>query len=158
MNPEPTALRDLLGHHPFFAGMPAAMVDRVAELARVAEFPEGAWLARTGAVADTLHAVVGGRAAIELATAGRGPLVVATVHPGDVIGWSWFVEPHRWRFDVVALDDVRTLAIDANRLRAACDADHELGYRIAHRLVGVVAARLEATRHQLVDVYGHAGR
>jgi CRP/FNR family transcriptional regulator, cyclic AMP receptor protein len=150
-------LRDLLGSHPFFAGMPTDIVDRIEGLTVTAEFPAGSWIARTGGVADTLHAVIDGRAAIELAAAGRAPLVVATAHAGDVIGWSWFVEPHRWRFDVLALDHVRTLAIDASELRAACEADHELGYRVAHRLARVVAARLEATRHQLVDIYGHAG-
>lgn len=147
-------VRGLLAAHPFFAGMSDRLVDTVARHAVLAEHPAGSWIARYGAPAEQFHAVIAGRAGIEISTPGREPLVVATAHPGDVLGWSWFVPPHRWHFDVVALDDVRTVAIDAAALRAACDADHELGHRIAGALTRVVASRLEATRHQLVDVYG----
>jgi CRP/FNR family cyclic AMP-dependent transcriptional regulator len=147
-------LNDMLANHPFFAGMPTACIERAGALARVVDHAPGAWIARTGNVADAFHAVVDGRAAVELTAAGTDPLVIATLQAGDVIGWSWFVSPYRWRFDVLALDEVRTLSVDAAALRAACESDHDLGYRIAHRLTGVIAARLESTRHQLVDVYG----
>lgn len=147
---------DLLAAHPFFSGMPRAMLERVASSTTIVHHPAGSVIARTGGDADRFHAVVDGRAAIELTASDREPLIVATVHPGEVIGWSWFVEPHRWRFDVVALDEVCALTIDAAALRSACEADHELGYRVAHHLARVIAARLESTRHQLVDVYGDA--
>lgn len=157
MSDDTTTLHDLLSSHPFFAGMPRSAIDTIERSATLAEHPAGSWIARAGDTADRFHAVVDGRAAIELSAGGREPLVVATAHAGDVVGWSWFVEPHRWRFDVIALDDVRTIAIDAAALRSACEADHELGYRIAHRLARIIAGRLESTRHQLVDVYGHPG-
>jgi CRP-like cAMP-binding protein len=150
-----TDLNALLAQHAFFADLDPILIDKVADLATVAEFPAGTWIARRGTESGTFHAVVEGRAGIELAAADRPPLLVATVHPGEIVGWSWFVEPHRWHFDVVALDALRTIAIDGGLLRAACLADHELGFHLGRRLTRVVAARLEATRHQLVDVYGH---
>jgi CRP-like cAMP-binding protein len=104
--------------------------------------------------ADQLLLVTGGRVGIEIASADRDPLIITTVHAGEVVGWSWMVEPHEWRFDIVALSQVTGLAIDAVALRTACAADHELGYEIATRLSRVVAARLGATRLQLLDVYG----
>lgn len=151
-----TDLNRLLADHEFFAGMDPRLIDKIAGIATLAEFPAGTWIARSGTDAGTLHAVIEGRAGIELTAADRAPLLVATVHPGEIIGWSWYVEPHRWHFDVVALDDLRTVAIDGALLRARCVADHELGYRIGRRLTRVLASRLEATRHQLMDVYGHA--
>ena len=140
--------------HPFFTGIDPALLERLATVTTVKEYPAGAWVARSGAPADTFHAVLSGRAGIEIAAADRDPLLVATVHAGEMIGWSWFVEPHEWHFDVLALDPLRTLAMDAAALRAACRADHELGYQVAHRLDRLLASRLVATRHQLVDVYG----
>jgi CRP/FNR family transcriptional regulator, cyclic AMP receptor protein len=145
-----------LAGHDFFDGLDARLVDRVADLATIAAFPAGTMIAHTGSPAGVFHAVLEGRAGIEMVAADRAPLLVATAHPGDVIGWSWFVEPHTWHFDVVALDDLRTVAIDGGLLRVACATDHELGYQIASRLTRVVASRLEATRHQLMDVYGRA--
>ena len=140
--------------HPFFTGIDPALLERLATVTTVKEYPAGAWVARSGAPADTFHAVLSGRAGIEIAAADRDPLLVATVHAGEMIGWSWFVEPHEWHFDVLALDPLRTLAMDAAALRADCRADHELGYQVAHRLARLLASRLVATRHQLVDVYG----
>jgi hypothetical protein len=55
---------------------------------------------------------------------------------------------------VVALADVRSVAIDAARLLDACGDSAGLRDEITVRLLQVVVARLEATRHQLVDVYG----
>jgi CRP-like cAMP-binding protein len=151
-----TDLTRLLADHAFFQGLEPHLVDKVADLATVVDFRAGTWIARSGTDAGTFHAVIGGRAGVELSAADREPLLVATVHPGEVIGWSWFVEPHQWHFDVLALDDLRTVAVEGQLLRDACAADHELGYQLSRRLTRVVASRLEATRHQLVDVYGHA--
>lgn len=145
-----------LAAHPFFAAMPARLLERLAPLATTTHHPAGSWIARNGEPAERFFAVTSGRAGVEITAACCEPLVVATVHAGEVIGWSWFVEPHRWHFDVVALDDVTTIALDAVALREACAADHELGYEIATRLARVVASRLDATRHQLIDVYGRA--
>lgn len=149
-------IRDALASHPFFAGLDARRIDALAAFTFVREVPQGEWIARTGGHADVFHAIVHGRAGIEIHAADREPLVVATVHAGEVIGWSWFVEPHRWHFDVIALDPMRLLDIDAAQLRAACAADHELGFHVADQLTRVLASRLEATRHQLVDIYGIA--
>lgn len=143
-----------LAAHPFFSGLETRLIDEIAACTHEAHFPAGTWIALTGTPADRFHALVGGRAGIELNMAGRDPLLVATVHRGEVLGWSWFVEPYRWTFDVVSLDEVTSLAIDAAGLRAKCDRDHELGYQLGRRLARVVASRLDATRHQLVDVYG----
>jgi CRP/FNR family transcriptional regulator, cyclic AMP receptor protein len=151
-----TDLHELLGTHEFFAGLEHHLILKVADMATIAEFPAGTWIARSGTDANVFHAVIEGRAGVELAAAGRPPLLVATVHPGEVVGWSWYFEPHRWHFDVLALDPLRTVAIDGVRLRVACVDDHELGYHLGRRLAQVVASRLESTRHQLMDVYGPA--
>ena len=149
-------IRDALAGHPFFVGLDQQRIDALAAFTFVREVPAGMWIAHTGGQADVFHAIVHGRAGIEIHAADREPLVVATVHAGEVIGWSWFVQPHRWHFDVIALDTMRLLDIDAVRLRAACAADHELGFHVAGQLTQVLASRLEATRHQLVDIYGIA--
>lgn len=147
-------LHDRLAAHRFADGLAPQFVEALAAMASFREFPAGTWIASQGDPADAFHLVLEGRCAIEVAAAGRDPLVIATVHAGEVLGWSWMLAPHAWHFDVLALDDTRTIAVDGAALRAACRADHELGYEITHRLARVIAARLEATQIQLVDVYG----
>ena len=149
-----SAVRQALTDHPFFRGFEPHMIERLVAFTVARDFARDAVVAHAGTEADEFHLVLSGRAGIEVVAPGLQPMVIATVHDGEVIGWSWFVEPHRWHFDVVALDELRTLAIDAGRLRAVCDDDHELGYRLGRRLAEVMASRIEATRHQVVDLYG----
>ncbi|HHT9124119.1 MAG TPA: Crp/Fnr family transcriptional regulator, partial [Candidatus Wunengus sp. YC63] len=46
------------------------------------------------------------------------------------------------------------IALDAKCLRAKCEEDHDLGYELLKRFAHVITQRLEATRLQLLDVYG----
>ncbi len=147
-------LRTALGEHAFFAEMDAHHLDILASLATWSDYSADSWIARAGEYPDSFHAIVSGRAGIEINTPGRAPLIVATVHAGGVIGWSWFFD-RSWQFDVIALDDVRSIAIDARRLLDACGDSDGLRAEITVRLLQVVVSHLEATRHRLVDVYGH---
>ena len=113
----------------------------------------GALLAREGETAGAFYLVQVGHIALGLPTPDRGVVSIQTVGPGEVVGWSWLVPPHRWQFDCRALDAVQGLAFDAQWLRDLCDQDHELGYHLLKQLVTVIAHRLAATRVQLLDIY-----
>jgi CRP/FNR family cyclic AMP-dependent transcriptional regulator len=113
----------------------------------------GGFLAHEGGEADTCFVLRSGRVAIEV-RAPNETLVVETLGPGDVVGWSWMFPPHRWRFDVEVLADGEAIAIDGKEVRAACERDAALGYAISQRVAQVVIERLGATRLRLLDLYG----
>ena len=48
------------------------------------------------------------------------------------------------------------IAFDGACLRGKCEADHELGYQLMSRFAADMIERLQATRLQLLDVYGAA--
>jgi hypothetical protein len=48
----------------------------------------------------------------------------------------------------------RAIGIDAACLRRKCDDDPVLGYAVMQRVLPMLAGRLNATRLQLLDVYG----
>ena len=56
-------------------------------------------------------------------------------------------------FQARALDHVDAFAFDGPALLAACKQDPAFGFAFMHRLLGVVAARLQATRLQVHDLY-----
>ena len=58
-------------------------------------------------------------------------------------------------FDARASGRVHTVAFDGRCLRGKCEEDHSLGYDLLTRFVAVIVERLQATRLQLLDVYGH---
>ncbi len=45
--------------------------------------------------------------------------------------------------------------IDLEKLRQACEEDHDLGYAVMRRLANIVASRLFVTRLQLLDMFSH---
>lgn len=152
------SIEDRLAEHAFFADLPADRRALVAGCGRHARFDAGAALAREGAPAETFHAVREGRVAIQVAAAGRPPLVIATLGPGSILGWSWLFPPYRWLHDAVAVEPVRTIEFDGACLRGKCDADPALGYDLMRRFAAVFTDRLAAARMQLLDLYGDVAR
>lgn len=137
-----------------FAGLTPEQTRTIAGCARPERFEKGAKLFRAGDDAASFFLLLTGRVALTLHDAGRAELTVETIEPGQVVGWSWLFEPHRWHFDGHAVEAVDALAFDAARVRAACDADHELGYELMRRFGAVIVDRLQHTRLRLLDVYG----
>lgn len=147
-------LADLVRHHPLLADLPGDAVELVAGCAKNLVFSEGDLLLREGEAAGTLYLLRRGRVALETHVPGRDPLVVETLGPGDVVGWSWLLPPYRWQCDVRALEDVGAVAVDGTCLRNKATDDPAFGYALVMRFASVILNRLHAARLRLVDVYG----
>jgi CRP-like cAMP-binding protein len=147
-------LERILSAHPFFAELDPEHLRLLAGCAANVRFDAGGFVVRAGDEADQFFLIRHGKVALELAAPGHPPLVVQTLGEGDILGWSWLIPPHRWTFDAVAVEPTRALALDGTCLRTKCEADHHLGYELLKRVAHVLAQRLEATRLQLLDVYG----
>ncbi|MDQ2960248.1 MAG: cyclic nucleotide-binding domain-containing protein [Candidatus Dormibacteraeota bacterium] len=151
-----TGIAAELSVHRFFADMDGAAIDVLAGCARNVVVPAGTALVREGNRADVFWAIRSGRASLGVAAPGRGTLVLETLHAGDILGWAWLFPPYRWHFDADALDEVHALVFDAACLRQKCDTDPALGFHLTQRFARVIDERLQATRLQLLDLYGHA--
>jgi CRP-like cAMP-binding protein len=102
----------------------------------------GCWLIRTGLVSLTT------------AMPARGDVVLQTLGPGEVLGWSWLVPPHHWHFTATAQGPVTAVELDTTLLRMLADQQPELGYPLALGLIETLLARLQSTRARLLDLYG----
>jgi CRP/FNR family transcriptional regulator, cyclic AMP receptor protein len=149
-------LDELIGASPVFAGLAAAHLAVIAGCAVNERFAAGVQLFREGAPADRFYLIREGAVALEVDAPGHGTLVIETLHRGEVVGWSWLFEPYRWEFDGRVTALARVVRFDGACLRAKCEADHELGYELMKRFAACITERLQATRLQLLDVYGHA--
>jgi CRP-like cAMP-binding protein len=147
-------LKQLLLEHAFLKGMEERYIDRIAEFARLKVVKPGEYLYRNGDPADCCYLLRDGCVAIELYHPSRGPVTLQTVGADKVLGWSWLVPPYEWKFDGRAIELTRGICIEAGHLREECERDHEFGYQILKRFVPIIAERLEATRIQLLDLFG----
>jgi len=144
----------ILGEHPFFQGLGQAHLATLVGCASNVKFAAGEFVFRQGQPADRFYIVRHGNVALEIFAPGQGAVAIETIDDGDVLGFSWLFPPHRWRFDARAVTLVRALALDGKCLRGKCETDPALGYELMQRFALVVVQRLEATRLQLLDLYG----
>jgi CRP-like cAMP-binding protein len=139
--------------HAFLEGLSEHHRMRLATGVKPFEAGPGDYLTREGAPAIAFYLIQSGQVAIGTHLGERGTVPLQTVGPGDVVGWSWLVPPYQWQFDARAQDEVRGLLFDAAWLRAQCEEDHELGYRLLQQLLTVVSRRLTASRIRRLDIY-----
>jgi len=147
-------LEPLLAAHPFFADLEPHFLQVVAGCAANGRFPAGSFLGREGEEANQFYLIRHGTVALQIHVPDRGPVTIETMEAGEVCGWSCLFPPYRWHFDVQALELTRALVFDGQCLRAKCEADHALGYALMQRFAQVIVQRLQATRLQLLDLYG----
>jgi CRP/FNR family cyclic AMP-dependent transcriptional regulator len=146
----------VLAAHPFFEGMAEPHLDTVTGCVANEVFKPGEFVFREGQPADHFYLVREGRVAVEVFVPNKGPVTIETIEGGEVLGWSWLFPPYKSRFDARALTAVRALSLDGACLRTKCEHDATLGYDLLKRFTQLVVSRLEATRMQLLDLYGNA--
>lgn len=144
-----------LKEHPFCRGLKDEYVDLIAKLASLDVFKQGEFIFRTGEVAETFFLIRSGKVDIEVASPHNAAFTLQDLGAGEVLGWSWLIPPHQWRFSAQAKDRVDAIAVDGKALREACEQNHDLGYEIFKRIATVMTSRLASTRTKLLNVYNH---
>ena len=140
--------------HPLFAGMESEQVDFIAQCGGLHRFAEGELIARENEPANTFYLLLEGRVAIEVHRPNQPPVSLITLGANEVVGWSWLIPPYRWEFDIRAVTPLRTVQFDGRCLRDKCEADPAMGFDLLRRIMATMAARIQHTRFQLLDIYG----
>ena len=151
---EKHSLEPIIAEHPFFQDMKRDYLQLLVSCASNVRFKPGQFIFREGEGADHFYLIRQGSVALEINDPSRGPIPIQTVGEGDVLGWSWIFPPYRWHFDARAHELMRAVALDGKCLRKKCDEDPVLGYEMMKRFARIMMNRLQATRLQLLDVYG----
>ncbi len=151
-------LRAYLAEHAFLQGLKSEHLDLLVGCAENVRFDPGEFVFREGKTAERFYMVRHGNISLEIFKPGHGPIAIETIGEGELLGWSWLVPPYLWNFDARCLDLTRALALDGACLRQKCEDDHDLGYEIVKRFSSIISQRLQATRLQLLDIYGNGGK
>lgn len=147
-------LDPIIAEQPFLKGLALEHLKTLAGCASNVRFNAGEFLFHEGEEANQFYMIRRGKVAVQIQAAERGTITVQALGEGEVLGWSWLIAPYRWRFDACAIELTRAIALDGGCLREKSEKDHNLGYELLKRFSGVIVERLEATRLQLLDVYG----
>jgi CRP-like cAMP-binding protein len=147
-------LEPILAEHPFIKGLEPRHVQLIVGCASNMRFEAGQFILREGEEANQFYIIRKGRVALEVFSPEQGPIIIDTLGDGEVLGWSWLIPPYHWRFDARAVELTRAIALDGKCLRNKCEEDHDLAYELLKRFAHLMEERLEATRLQLMDIYG----
>ena len=144
-------------NHPFSQGLTAEHCATLAGLARRTSFARDEIIFREGDPKHEFFLIISGRVALEMVVQGKA-LRVHNLEAGDELGWSAVLMGGGKRFQARALEPVEALAFDGYKLLDTCRTDNSFGYKIMHRLLGVVSERLQAARLQVLDMHSPVAR
>jgi CRP/FNR family transcriptional regulator, cyclic AMP receptor protein len=143
----------LVADFPVLSRLTSQQLARVQSSAATARFAAGERVFAEGGPAVGCWLIHVGRIAIDVLVPGRGLVVVQTLGPGDVLGWSWLVPPYRWQFGATAAAPTTATVLDTTQLRALAEEDPEFGYALSTTMFSAMLQRLQATRARLLDLY-----
>ncbi len=138
----------------FFEEVPDADLKLLAEMSRFVEFPAKSVIFRELQTARDVYVIVSGRVSLVIFEPGLGGRELMQVGEGDLIGWSALVGRTRLSDTAHALEPVKAIAIDGERVLALCTEDPQFGVKFMQLLAQVISQRLNATRSLLVKKCG----
>jgi CRP-like cAMP-binding protein len=107
-----------------------------------------------GRRADRFWIIRFGQVEVDLHVPGHRPVVIETLGPGDLLGWSWLFSPHVWHMGAQVVHGGQALEFDAATVRTLCADDAVLGRAVYKYVAETVAERLSGTRTRLLQLYG----
>jgi CRP/FNR family transcriptional regulator, cyclic AMP receptor protein len=141
--------------HLFLHGLNHEQLTLLADCALPAHFQAGEIIFRERETADRFYLITGGRVVLESGAEYGEPVVIETIEPGDVLGWSWMLPPYRWHFTARAVEPTEAIFFAGPILRQYCDRDQLLGFELHKRISAVMMKRLQAARTKMLAIHAH---
>lgn len=146
-------IKDILKEQPFFSELKESEIDLIAGCGKIVHFQPNQMIAREGDDSNEFFLIRKGKVGIEINHPSQGPMVIQTVTPGQISGFSWIFPPYKYWFDMESKEHTSAIAFDGKCIRGKLDNDTDLGYRLMKLFAKVMTERLKNTRLQLLDVY-----
>lgn len=149
-------LKETLRALGFSADLPERVLDELATVCAMVDFPEGSTIFQEGAENHFLFVIQSGKVGLDMYIPSRGRVRILSVGPGEMLAWSALLGEGRMTATAVAVEDTRAVAASAKKLRELCEANHEVGYQLMSRMAKSLSQRLIATRLQLLDLFAES--
>ena len=145
-------LQALIETHPFMQGLGTSHLATLADCAMKTEFAPGQLIFREGDIANRFYVILEGKVALEARSPRASPVLIETIGPGEVLGWSWLFEPYTWHFDARAVEPTKAIFFYGTWLREQCEQDRDFGCELYKRVALVVIDRLQSARRRLSEL------
>ncbi len=153
---------ELLRRYPFFAGLSVNQLTLLAQAAEEKEVEAGNYLFREGEPLQKMFLTVAGNVDIVMELPAQNvshkvseqllgemktdDVVVTTVGPGEIFGWSALLPPHEATASGKTTTDSQVVVFDGPTLMQKFVEDPAFGYVMTQKVASVMRERLKALR------------
>lgn len=142
---------ELLRSFSFFEELSDDMLDRVAAVAEIRHYEEGAFLNKRVKAANYFYLILEGEISLEIESLTGKTVRLETIAPGGAIGFSSLIEMESKKYlsDARALTPVKILRFKADDLTLLFYQDFELGYLMMKKIALIAKRRLMYRTHPI---------
>jgi CRP-like cAMP-binding protein len=133
-------------------GLGEPHLQKLAAIATLQEFPEGAVLFRQGDASGFIFVLLSGEVVLEIKPGGTDPATVYAAGPGELLGWSPVLGGHAMTATARATTPCRVAALDVARVADLVEQSPHFGVAFLRHIGLIVSDRLSATRRCLAAV------
>jgi CRP/FNR family transcriptional regulator, cyclic AMP receptor protein len=144
-------LHDIIADQAFFRGLSQEHLRTLADNAMQTWFESDELVFHEGDLANRFYLIIEGKVALESSVKNGDVVVLQTLGPGDLLGWSWLFSPYVWRLHARAVEPTEAVFFYGTRLSEQCEANHDLGYELFKRVSEVMMQRLQIARGRFLD-------
>ncbi len=131
------------------------MLERLIAIIDVLTFNDQEIIFREGDIADRFYMVKMGKVLLEQKMADKISVSVGSVKVGSSFGWSTMIEEGRYTTNAVCAEPCQIFSMRGERLRALCEDDPIMGFRLAQRLLVILKKRYDHRTEQFIKVIKH---
>jgi len=146
---EAEAMAARVAFHPFLVGINRSQLALFSDCAITVHFEREQIIFREGEMANRFYLIESGKVVLVASDKRGNSVVIDTIGPGDLLGWSWMFPPYAWRFTARAVESTSAIFFYGTILREYCERDHSLGYELFKRMAPVMMKRMQNARENL---------
>ncbi len=151
------AIQKTLAENPFFSQLDDDAVAFLVNHARERKIGQGEVIFRQGEHADKFYLVRSGRITVEIPAVYGPSLEIQNLGAGEVLGWSWLIDPYKWDFQARVEEDTDLLEFDGAAVLENCEKNHNFGYEILKQFTELMSERLTGARRRMMDTFSPTG-
>jgi CRP-like cAMP-binding protein len=132
--------------HELLTGLSLSEIEQVMALGRTITVPSGGSLFKLGDSADRIFLLERGRIHLTLPMQVRGreeEILVEEKSPGQTVGWSALIPPHRFTLSARAPLTTEVTALPREQLQQYLESSPRTAYKISSNLALVIGRRLQ---------------
>lgn len=139
-----------------FSSLDDADKRAIAAVATEETISAGTAIFRESDPSEDVYFVTAGRVSLSMRVDGAGEMIILSVGPGELLGWSGLLGGRRVATGRV-IESGTVLRLPGKELSALCERNHRIGYVVMKQLFAALAQRLHDTRLQMLDMFGKRG-